>query len=294
MLDAATPRVVADDAAGDAARLLGWFSAHPSIIVAFSGGADSALVLAAAVRALGPERVSAVTAVSGSLASGELDAARAVAAGLGVAHRAVETREIDVEGYRANSGQRCYFCKATLLDTLGALAAQLGGQGTVVTGTNADDHAAGFRPGIRAAAERGVREPLAETGLTKHRVRAVSRAWGLATAEKPAAACLSSRIAHGLRITPERLARVDAAEAAVRRLAAAAGVHVTDLRVRDLGTGPRVEVDAAALPGVAALPGLGAALGGAGFDAAALAGGVPVQEFRSGSMNLLPLTVEGR
>lgn len=281
------------DAPDDAARLLAWFESHPTIIVAFSGGADSALVLAAAARALGPDRVTAVTAVSDSLASGELDAARAVAEGLGVAHRTVATHEIDVEGYRANSGRRCYFCKATLLDTLAALAAEAGDAGTLVTGTNADDHVSGFRPGIAAAAERGVREPLAETGLTKAQVREVSRRWGLATAEKPAAACLSSRIAHGIVITPARLARVDAAEAGVRRLARERGVVVTDLRVRDLGTGPRVEVDAAAVAGVRALPGLSGVLQAAGFDDGDGTGAV-VQEFRSGSMNLLPLVSSDR
>ncbi len=283
--DAATTPAVA--AAALAARLEGWFSGHPRIIVAFSGGADSALVLAAAARALGPERVRAVTAVSDSLASGELAAARAVASGLGVEHRTVATREIEVEGYAANSGQRCYFCKATLLDTLAAVVDGAAGA-VVVTGTNADDHRAGFRPGIRAAAERGVREPLAETGLTKEQVRAVSALWGLPTAHKPAAACLSSRIAHGLRITPQRLARVDAAEAGVRRLAAAAGVPVRDLRVRDLGDRLRVEVDAPALDGVRALAGLAAVLRGAGFEEELLAGGVDVQGFRSGSLNLLP------
>ena len=288
--------VDADGTAVLAARLVGWFSGHPRIIVAFSGGADSALVLAAAARALGPGRVTAVTAVSASPAGGELDAARAVAAGLGVAHRTVATREIEVEGYAANSGQRCYFCKATLLDTLAEVvddAATRAVGATVVTGTNADDHRAGFRPGIRAAAERGVREPLAETGLTKEQVRAVSTRWGLVTAGKPAAACLSSRIAHGLRITPERLARVDAAEAGVRRLAAAAGVPVRDLRVRDLGDRLRVEVDAPAVDGVRALAGLGAVLARAGFDEALLAGGVDVQAFRSGSLNLLPVARTG-
>lgn len=293
------------DPAADAARLLRWFSGHRTIIVAFSGGADSALVLAAAVRALGAARVTAVTAVSDSLAGGELDAARAVAQALGASHRTVATREMDVEGYRANSGQRCYFCKATLLDALAAVVDQAladgasggpsDGAATVVTGTNADDHRAGFRPGIRAAAERGVREPLAESGLTKGQVRAVSRLWGLATADKPAAACLSSRIAHGLRITPARLARVDAAEAGVRRLAAAAGVVVADLRVRDLGDGVRVEVDADAVDGLRALPGLAGVLRDAGFGGGREDGlGVEVREFRSGSMNLLPLTAPAR
>lgn len=270
------------DVEGAGAGLVQWFVGHERIIVAFSGGADSALVLAAAARSLGADRVVALTAASASLATGELDAAAAFAASLGVAHRAVGTDEMSVEGYAANSDQRCYFCKATLLDTLAPLASSMGG--TVVTGTNADDRRSPFRPGMRAATERGVREPLAESGLTKDEVRAISRAWGLATADKPAAACLSSRVAHGLRITPARLARVDAAEAAVRRVAGAAGVVLADLRVRDLGAaGARVEVDDAAVGAVAALDGLGEALAAAGFE-----GAVAVRAFRSGSMNLLP------
>ncbi len=263
-------------------RLLGWFDGHERIIAAFSGGADSALVLAAAARALGTQRVVAVTAVSASLASGELEAAQSFAAALGVEHRTVSTDEMSVEGYRANSGQRCYFCKATLLDTLAPLATAMGG--TVVTGTNADDRRSAFRPGMLAATERGVREPLAESGLSKEEVRAISRTWGLATSDKPAAACLSSRIAHGLEITPVRLARVDAAEASVRTLAAQAGVALADLRVRDLGAaGARVEVDDAAVGAVASLDGLASAMAVAGFD-----GEVEVRAFRSGSMNLLP------
>ncbi len=265
-----------------AGALLGWFVGHERIIVAFSGGADSALVLAAAVRALGADRVVAVTAVSASLASGELEAARDVAAGLGVEHRSLATDEMAEEGYRANSGQRCYFCKATLLDTLAPLATSLGG--TVVTGTNADDRRSAFRPGMRAATERGVREPLAESALTKGEVRAISRAWGLETSDKPAAACLSSRIAHGLEITTARLARVDVAEASVRALAAEAGVVLRDLRVRDLGeAGARVEVGDDAVDAVAALDGLVPAMAVAGFD-----GAVDVAAFRSGSMNVVP------
>src|SRR4051812_14847800 len=158
-----------------AGRLLDWFTGHGSVLVAFSGGADSALVLAAAVRSLGPGSVLAATAVSDALADGEADFARSFAAGLGVEHLCVSTREIDVEGYRANDGNRCYFCKSTLLDTLLPVAAERGA--VVVTGTNADDHRAGFRPGIRAARERGAREPLADCGLTKADVRAVSRRW---------------------------------------------------------------------------------------------------------------------
>lgn len=215
------------------------------MLVAFSGGADSAFVLAAAVRALGPERVVAATAVSPSLATSELPAARAFAAALGVRHLTPGTDELDRPGYVANGADRCFHCKATLLDTLRPLADGLG-LAHVATGTNADDAVAGFRPGIRAAADRGAVTPLLDAGLGKADVRAVSRRWGLVTADKPALACLASRIAYGLQVTPARLARVDRAEAAVR---AHLG-NVQDVRVRDLGEGrARLELDPAALAG---------------------------------------------
>lgn len=214
------------------------------VLVAFSGGADSAFLLAAAARALGPDRVVAATAVSPSLATAELPAARAFAATLGVTHLTPGTAELDRPGYAANGADRCFHCKATLLDTLAPLAAQHG-LAHVATGTNADDVRARFRPGIRAAAERGALTPLADAGLGKADVRAASRRWGLATADKPALACLASRIAYGLQVTPARLARVDRAESALR---AHLGPVVSDLRVRDLGQGAcRVELDAAAL-----------------------------------------------
>ena len=215
-----------------------------SVLVAFSGGADSAFVLAAAVRALGADRVVAATAVSPSLAQAELPAAVAFAESLGVRHVTPGTDELSREGYVANAGDRCFHCKATLLDTLRPLAHELG-LAHVATGTNADDAVAGFRPGIRAAAERGAVTPLLDAGLTKDQVREASRRWGLATADKPALACLASRIAYGIEVTPSRLARVDAAETALR---VHLGAVVTDLRVRDLGDGAaRVELDPQAL-----------------------------------------------
>ena len=261
---------------------------YGSVLVAFSGGADSALLLAAAVRALGPERVAAATAVSGSLATGELAGAAAFAHLLGVRHLRPGTDELARDGYRANAGDRCFFCKAELLDVLGPLADDLG-LASVATGTNADDAIAGFRPGIRAAAERGARTPLRDAGLTKAQVRAASARWGLPTWDKPAAACLSSRIAYGVRITDAGLARVDRAEAASRRVLAQAGVVVRDLRVRDLGGDrARLELDAAALEsalesGAGHADAVLAAIGQAGFDRAE----IDSQGFRSGAMNEL-------
>jgi len=244
------------------------------VLVAFSGGTDSAFVLAAAVRALGPGAVTAATAVSPSLPATELAAARAFAEGLGVAHLTPATHEQEREGYAANAGDRCYFCKSELLDTLAPLA----DGAAVCTGTNADDAVAGFRPGIRAAAERGARTPLLDAGLTKAEVREASRAWGLVTWDKPAAACLASRVAYGIAITPSRLARVERAEAAAREWLQANGIGVRDLRGRDLGDGARLEVDADLVGAVAGIEG-------------AIPGfaGVTVEAFRSGAMNdLLP------
>jgi len=218
-----------------------------SVLVAFSGGADSALVLAGAVRALGPDRVAAATAVSDAVPGAEVLAARRLAQHLGVRWHEPRTDEMAREGYRANGGDRCYFCKSELMSVLVPLAAGLG-LARVATGTNADDLRAGFRPGIRAAAEVGALTPLADAGMSKAEVRVLSAHWGLPTWDKPAAACLSSRIAYGTQITPALLHRVEQAEAGVRALL---GTAVRDLRVRDLGDGTaRVELDAACLDGL--------------------------------------------
>src|SRR3954452_6130629 len=244
------------------------------VLVAFSGGADSAFLLSAAVRALGADNVVAATAVSPSLAAAELPAAASFAASLGVRHLTPGTDELSRGGYVANAGDRCFHCKATLLDTLRPLA-DAAGIAPVATGTNADDAVAGFRPGIRAAAERGAVTPLLDVGLTKAQVRATSRKWGLITADKPALACLASRIAYGVPVTSSRLARVDRAETALRVLLGAA---VTDLRVRDLGdNAARIELDPIALAACG-----DEAVGvvrNEGFTTVTLA------EFRSGSMN---------
>jgi uncharacterized protein len=255
-----------------------------SVLVAFSGGADSAFLLAAAARALGPQRVVAATAVSPSLPSAELLEATAYAAGIGVRHETPSTDEMSRPGYRANRGDRCYFCKAELMDTLRPIADALGIE-HVATGTNAEDAVAGFRPGIRAADERGAITPLLDAGLTKAEVRRASREWGLSTADKPAAACLSSRVAFGVAVTPGRLARIERAEAQLRVVLAGAHLPVRNLRVRDLGEQARIEVDRELVAAVAACDGVLAAARSAGFASAY----VDPAGFRSGSMNeLLP------
>jgi uncharacterized protein len=273
-------------------------SATGPVVVAFSGGADSAFALAAAVRSLGAGRVIAATAVSPSLATGELESAASFAADLGVRHVTPATHELDREGYVANAGNRCYYCKSELVDVLSALDPVSAGA-TVVTGTNADDARAGFRPGIKAADERGAMAPLRDVGLTKAQVREASRRWGLSTWDKPAAACLSSRVAYGVPVTREGLARIDRAELAVRAELAGGGLLADNVRVRDLGDGlARIEVDQALLPELLPEPSpqqpgevsevgrrLLAAARGAGFERAEL----DPRGFRSGSMNeLLP------
>ena len=264
----------------DESALLDWFSRSIPVLVAFSGGVDSALVLAAAARALGPASVAAVTAVSDSLPAGMLSAARQLAADLGVRHTEMPTREIDNPDYSRNGPDRCYFCKATLIDTVvsqGHLEAGV----RLVTGTNADDLRAGWRPGIRAAAERGAGTPLADVGMTKDQVRALSRLWGLPTADRPASPCLSSRVAYGVPITPARLARVDTAEQAVQAVLARAGIAVHDLRVRDLGETVRLEVDAASVAAVRQVDAVETAVASAGFGSRTL----EIGPFRSGSLN---------
>ena len=250
------------------------------LAIAYSGGADSALVLAAAIRALGSAGVLAITAVSESLASGELAAASALADDLGARHLTVRTQELSRPGYRANGRDRCYFCKSEVLDAL-ALVAREHGHGRLATGTNADDAADPHRPGIGAGRERGVYTPLLDTGLTKDDVRAVSRLWSLPTWNKPATPCLASRIRYGLEVTGPRLARVDRAETAVRMLLTSAGIAVTDLRVRDLGDVARVELPARDLPAARAVPGLGEAIAAAGFTG----GAVEYAAFSSGRLN---------
>ena len=268
--------------AEQAAALEDVLAAAGSVLVAFSGGADSALVLAAAVRVLGAADVAAATAVSAAVPSTEVRAAAAFAERLGVAWHQPGTDEMAREGYRANGGDRCFFCKTELMSVLVPLAAELG-LAHVATGTNADDLRAGFRPGIRAGVQAGALTPLADAGLGKADVRALSQAWGLPTWDKPAAACLSSRIAFGLQITPTVLHRVERAEAAVRDLLPGGP---GDLRVRDLGDDrARVELDAGRLRKlpVEVLARVDAAVRAAGFVA------VEHRAFRSGSMNeLLP------
>jgi uncharacterized protein len=247
-----------------------------SAIVAFSGGVDSSLVAAVAARALG-DRALAVTAVSPAVAAGELDGARRVAAHIGIAHETIATDELARAGYRANGRDRCYFCKTELYDSLAALAAQRG-YAALLSGANADD-AGDWRPGLRAAAEHGVRHPLLEAGATKEDVRALARELQLPSANKPATPCLASRIPYGTAVDPEALARIDRAERAVRAL----GFPV--LRVRHHGILGRLEVDAPDLPrAIAQESEVVAAIRAAGYAHAV----IDREPFRSGRLNEAP------
>ena len=208
-------------------------AAAGGVIVAFSGGTDSAFLAWAARTVLGRDGVEAVTADSASLASGELDHCRALAAEWDVPWRSVATHELENPLYVANAGDRCYWCKVSLMDVLVPSAQRSGA--VVVLGVNVDD-LGDHRPGQTAAAERGARFPLVEAGLTKADVRALSKQAGLRTWDRPAAACLSSRLPYGTPVTLGRLSMVDRAEAALRSLGFA------QLRVRHYDDTARIEV----------------------------------------------------
>jgi uncharacterized protein len=216
------------------------------LVVAFSGGVDSTYLLAVAVHVLG-DKALAATAVSPSLPVAELTAARSVAADLGVEHLEVVTDEAERAAYRRNDPDRCFHCKSALFDALDQVVAAAGGA-AVAVGTITDD-LRDHRPGQRAARQRGVLTPLADAGLSKDDVRRLSRARGLPTWDKPAAACLASRVVYGVSVTPARLARIERAEVWLRdRLE-----PTVNLRVRDHGDVARIEVDGDAVPIVVAV-----------------------------------------
>jgi uncharacterized protein len=219
-----------------------WFGGLTGVVVAYSGGTDSSLVAAVAGRALG-DRAVAVTAVSPSLPPGELEEARRVAAEIGVRHRSVRTHEVEKDAYLANGTDRCYQCKSELYEVLARVAQEAGGS-TVVSGANLDD-LGDFRPGLRAAAERGVRHPLVEVGFSKAEVRDAARELGIPSWDKPASACLSSRVAFGVRISVEELSKVGRAERVLKDLG------FRQCRVRVHGDVARIEVETTDLPRLA-------------------------------------------
>jgi uncharacterized protein len=190
-------------------RLLETLSGYGRVAVAYSGGVDSTVVAKAAQVALGDAAI-AVTAVSDSLAEGELEEAEAIARRIGIKHRVIRTEEFADPNYRRNQPDRCYFCKNELYGRLSGLLGALGVD-AIASGANTDD-AGDHRPGMKAAAENGVRHPLQECGLGKAEVRALAHAWDLPTWDKPATPCLSSRVAYGEEVTPERVRMIDQAE----------------------------------------------------------------------------------
>ena len=210
-----------------------------SAITAFSGGVDSSLVAFLSHRVLG-DRALAVTSASASLNRDDLALTRRLAAEWGMAHRVIETAELDNPDYRANPINRCYFCKTSLYTELASVAGEFG-EGVILNGTNLDD-LQDHRPGLIAAAEHQVRSPLADCAFTKAEVRALARHLGLPNADKPQAACLSSRVPYGISISVPILEQIDKAEKFLRTLGLA------QLRVRHHGTVARIEVPLDDLP----------------------------------------------
>jgi uncharacterized protein len=267
-------------------RLLALLGSFPGAAVAFSGGIDSTVVAKAAFLALG-DRAVAVTADSASVARRELEDARTLARVIGIRHIVVPTHEFDDPEYLKNDGARCYHCKSELYSTVERLLPELG-LALIVSGANLDD-LGDFRPGLAAAAEHAVRHPLQEAGFTKADVRALARFWELPTWDKPASPCLSSRLAPGLPVTPERTGRVEAAEVVLRELG------LRECRVRyHHGDLARIEVPVGEVVKLATDPvrtELARELHRLGFKFVAL----DLDGFRSGSLNdLVPLELKMR
>jgi len=262
--------------------LLEILAGYGRVAVAFSAGIDSTVVAKAAQLACGDAAV-AVTADSPSLAEGELDEAKELAALIGIEHRIVKTQEFQSADYLKNPSNRCYFCKTELYTQLEGMSGELGVD-VIVNGANLDDRG-DHRPGMQAAAEHDVRSPLIEAGLNKADVRDLAQHWNLPTWDKPATPCLSSRIAYGLEVTTERVRRVDRAEQFLRD-----ALSLRELRVRhEPNALARIELPAEALAQLADADlreRITAELKSLGFKFITL----DLEGFRSGSMNaVLPI-----
>lgn len=271
--------------------LIAWFDDYESIAVAFSGGVDSSVVLAAALRSSAlrssVRSVTALTARSPSVAMWQLELAESIANELGATHQIIDTNEVDLPAYNVNDSGRCFHCKQTLyqflLSTCESLSAgQSEGQWLAdticVSGTNADD-LGDYRPGITAGDQAGVRKPLAELGLCKADVRAIATEFGLSNADLPASPCLASRIAYGVSVTRERLSRVEQAEDYLRT----SGLRNVRVRLHE-GELARIEVPADQIAGLMQEPTRSAIsdrMVELGFQYVT----IDLQGFSSGSMN---------
>ncbi|MBI4467884.1 MAG: ATP-dependent sacrificial sulfur transferase LarE [Acidobacteria bacterium] len=268
----------AGQAGSELVRLRGLIKELESVAVAFSGGVDSSVVLKVAYDCLG-ERAVGVTAISESLPAGELEQAQALAREIGVRHVMVQSRELSNPDYLANTMARCFHCKDEVYSQIHEWAGR-NGYAKVLDGFNADD-LADHRPGHDAGLKLGVRSPLLEAGLNKQAVRALARSLGLPVADKPALACLSSRIPYGTPVTIEALRQVDRAETQLRSLG------LTQVRVRHFGPVARIEVLPAEIPLLLSLrePVL-ARLRDLGFRTIT----IDLEGYRSGSLNGIPTT----
>lgn len=263
------------DAARKEYALLARLGELPSLLIAVSGGADSAYLAWAADKALG-KRALSVTAISPSYSAYDRTELEKFIAHTGVRHEFVETHEMENPAYRANAGDRCYYCKDELFSVLGALA-RARGFAAVAYGVNADD-TSDFRPGHRAAAEHRVLAPLLEAKMSKGDIRALSQRAGLPTWDRPASACLSSRLPYGTEVTPDRLSLVESGEAILREL----GFRQFRVRLHDQLA--RIEIAREELP-LAMTPEMGATISrrfkAAGFLYVAL----DLEGYRQGSLN---------
>jgi len=269
------PEGESGDAAGKEASLFARLGELPSLLIAISGGADSAYLAWAANEALG-QRALSVTAISASFSAYDREELEKFVTHAKIRHEFVETHEFDNPAYRANAGDRCYHCKDELFNVLDDVAKKRG-FAAVAYGVNADD-TSDFRPGHRAAAEHQVLAPLLDAGMRKTEIRALSKRAGLPTWDRPASACLSSRLPYGTEVTRERLALVEKGEAALR------GLGFRQFRVRLHDKLARIEIASEELP-LAMTPEMGAAIAERFKEAGFLYVALDLEGYRQGSWN---------